>query len=48
MIDPVGDAPAYALWARHIRGLTLLDYRILPAAPDPRPAFLGVTGAGSD
>ena len=48
MIDPVGDAPAYALWARHIRGLTLLDYHVLPAAPDPRPAFLGVTGAGSD
>ena len=48
MIDPVGDAPAYALWARHIRGLTLLDYHVLPAAPDPRPAFLGATGGSSD
>ncbi len=48
MIDPVGDAPAYALWARHIRGLTLLDYHVLPAAPDPRPVFLGVTGGSSD
>ena len=48
MIDPVGDAPAYALWARHIRGLTLLDYHVLPAGPDPRPVFLGVTGGSSD
>ena len=40
MIDDIGDAPAYALWARHIRGLQLLDYAVQPTAPDPRPAFL--------
>ena len=40
MIDDIGDAPAYALWARHICGLQLLDYEVLPTTPDPRPAFL--------
>ena len=40
VIDNIGDAPAYALWARHIRGLQLFDYEVQPTAPDPRPAFL--------
>nr|MBR4280139.1 hypothetical protein [Clostridia bacterium] len=40
MIDDIGDAPAYALWARHIRKLHLLDYEVQPTAADPRPSFL--------
>ena len=40
MIDSLGTAPAYALWARHIRGLTLEDYQVLPAGNDPRPALI--------
>ncbi len=39
MIDPVGYAPAYALWARHVRRLNLHDYKVLPEGSDPRPAF---------
>ena len=40
MIDEVGAAPAFGLWARHVRGLTLSDFRVLPAGLDPRPALL--------
>ena len=40
MIDDIGDAPAYALWARHIRCLSLVDYDVQPTAHDPRPAYL--------
>lgn len=40
MIDDVGDAPAYALWARHISRLHLLDYEVTPTGDDPRPAFV--------
>lgn len=40
MIDDVGAAPAFGLWARHVRGLTLSDFRVLPAGLDPRPALL--------
>ncbi len=40
MIDAVGDAPAYALWARHVRDLSLVGYSILPDEPDPRPAVI--------
>lgn len=40
MIDAVGDAPAYALWARHIRDLSLVGYSIIPDEPDPRPAVI--------
>ena len=40
MIDDIGDAPAYALWARHVRNLTLLDYQVQPTGDDPRPAFV--------
>ena len=40
MIDGVGDAPAYALWARHVRGLHLCGYEVLPEGGDPRPAFI--------
>ena len=40
MIDDIGDAPAHALWARHIRGLQLVDYAVQPTGNDPRPAYL--------
>ena len=40
MIDDIGDAPAYALWARHVHNLQLLDYEIKPDGADPRPAFV--------
>ncbi|MBR6705141.1 MAG: hypothetical protein IKI84_00475 [Clostridia bacterium] len=40
MIDPFGPAPARALWARHARSVSLLDYQVLPDGPDPRPALL--------
>ena len=40
MIDPLGDAPAYALWARHIRGLTLQNYAVFPQGGESRPAFV--------
>lgn len=40
MIDDIGDAPAHALWARHVHGLHLLDYEVRPVSTDPRPAFV--------
>jgi len=40
MIDDLGDAPAYALWARHVDGLTLDDYSVVPTSPDPRPQYV--------
>jgi len=41
MLRAYGDlAPAYGLWARHVHGLTLKDYKVLPTAPDPRPDAL--------
>ena len=40
MIDTIGPAPAYALWARHARGITLKDYQATPQGTDARPAFL--------
>lgn len=39
MIDDKGDAPAYALWARHVHGLHLCDYRVIPAGTEKRPEF---------
>jgi polygalacturonase len=32
-------SPAYGLWARHAARVTLVDVRIAPSAPDPRPAY---------
>ena len=40
MIDDLGDAPAYALWSRHVKGLYLADYEVTPVQPDPRPAYV--------
>lgn len=39
MIDDKGDAPAYALWARHVKGLHLNNYKVIPAAVEKRPEF---------
>ena len=42
--QPVGgDAPAYGLWARHVRGLTLINYKVTPVISDPRPKFVLTT-----
>jgi hypothetical protein len=30
-------APAYGLWTRHVRNLTLEQVRFVPTSPDPRP-----------
>ncbi len=35
MIGPL--APAYGLWTRHVRNLTLQRVEFIPTAPDPRP-----------
>ncbi len=43
MIDPIGDAPAYALWARHVHGLTLNEYVVTPGTGDPRPEYVTST-----
>ena len=40
MIDPLGDAPAYGLWARHIHGLTISDYHVSPDRPEGRPEYV--------
>ena len=40
MIDDIGDAPAYALWARHVKGLRLDGYEVTPTGDDPRPPFV--------
>ena len=40
MIDSIGSAPAYGLWARHARNVTLSRYHILPAGQDTRPEYL--------
>jgi len=40
MIDHKGDAPAYALWARHVKGLYLKDYRVIPDEGETRPEFM--------
>ncbi len=33
-------APAYGLWARHVENLSLINVRITPDGPDPRPMVL--------
>ena len=43
MIDDMGDAPAYGLWARHVHGLYLDHYEVLPMGSDPRPALIAET-----
>ena len=40
MIDDLGDAPAYGLWARHVKGLHLLDYHVQPEGEEKRPEYV--------
>lgn len=40
MIDDIGDAPAYGLWARHVKGLHLLDYHVQPTGEEKRPEYV--------
>lgn len=42
MIDYIGDAPAYALWARDVEGLTLLDYEVVSGSEEKRPEYIGI------
>jgi hypothetical protein len=35
-----GRTPAWGLWTRHVRGLTLKDVALTAAAPDTRPQAL--------
>jgi hypothetical protein len=37
MIDAIGDAPAFGLWARHVRGLVLDGYCVKPEPGEERP-----------
>ncbi len=37
MIDETGDAPAFGLWARHVKGLYLDNYEVRPTGNDQRP-----------
>ncbi len=41
--DYGNEAPAYGLWARHVDGLTLVDFKVRTDAPDPRPLVLAKT-----
>ena len=45
MIDETGDAPAFGLWARHVKGLRLDRYEVHPTGNDPRP-FIESSDAG--
>lgn len=40
MIDDIGDAPAYGLWARHVKGLHLLDYHVQHEDGEKRPEYV--------
>ncbi len=43
--DYGGMAPAYGLWARHIDGLTLVDFNVRTSRPDPRPMVVASVDA---
>jgi hypothetical protein len=38
--DALGTLPVYGLFARHVRGLRLLDVQLVTRQPDPRPAVV--------
>lgn len=48
MIDTLGDAPARGLWARHVHGLSLAGYDIIPDKHDPRPYLVVETDVQGD
>lgn len=34
------DAPAYALWTRHVDSVTLKGYQVIPEGEEKRPAWV--------
>ena len=48
MIDGIGDAPARGLWARHVHGLSLAGYDIIPDKKDERPYLVLDTEVTTD
>lgn len=48
MIDDLGDAPARGLWARHVHGLSLAGYDVIPDKKDARPYLVAKTDVTLD
>ena len=48
MIDDLGDAPARGLWARHVHGLSLAGYDVIPDKKDTRPYLVAKTDVTMD
>ena len=48
MIDDLGDAPARGLWARHVHGLSLVGYDVIPDKKDARPYLVAETDVTLD
>ena len=48
MIDDFGDAPARGLWARHVHGLSLAGYDVIPDKKDARPYLVAETDVTLD
>ena len=48
MIDSLGDAPAYALWARHVHGLSLKRFIVTAEEGEKRPEFVLETDVEMD
>ena len=48
MIDDLGDAPARGLWARHVHGLSLAGYDVIPDKKDARPYLVAKTDVTMD
>lgn len=48
MIDDLGDAPARGLWARHVHGLSLAGYDVIPDKKDARPYLVAETDVTMD
>ena len=46
MIDQIGDAPAYGLWTRHVKGIILYSYQVIPDGVDERPLIVAVNDSG--
>lgn len=44
MIDHIGDAPTYALWARNVQNLTLIDYEVIYTSIFPAHSPFGASG----
>lgn len=42
MIAHIGDAPAFALWARNVKRLTLINYEVICGAEEKRPEYADI------